>query len=79
MIVVAVGLPLAALAFARADSGNELPGVTFNAAPVLAAPVPRDIADDKAVKVIPTWAPGVSLLAPAWTGLVTAVSRRVRS
>ena len=66
----------AVLLAVRTRSDSSLAGVTFDAAPVLAAPVPRDITDEKAVKVLPTWAPGVSLLAPAWSGLVTSVAAK---
>ena len=75
-VVVVVALPAGALLGLRARPDSSIAAVTFDAAAVVAAPVPRDITDEKAVKVLPTWAPGVSLLAPAWSGLVTSVSAK---
>jgi len=78
LIVVAfvVGAPMTGLVLVGARSDSSLAGVTFDAAPVMAAPVARDITDEKVVKVVPSWAPGVSLLAPAWSGLVTSVAAK---
>src|SRR6185312_3301943 len=69
-------LPLAILLILRANSHDTLAGVTFDAAPVLAAPTPRDVTDETPVKVTPTWAKGDSLFAPGWSGIVTAVGGR---
>jgi len=76
VLVAVFLLPLAILLILRANSHDTLAGVTFDAAPVLAAPTPRDVTDETPVKVTPTWAKGDSLFAPGWSGIVTAVGGR---
>lgn len=76
LIAALVLLPLAALAILRLRPDDTLAGVTFDAAPVLAAPSARDITDEKPVRITPTWEKGPTLSAPAWSGLVLAVQAK---
>ncbi|MBI2766793.1 MAG: hypothetical protein HYX53_12910 [Chloroflexi bacterium] len=71
---VVLGVPLGLLWWLRTGAEDTLAGVTFDAAPVFAAPTPREITDEKPVKLTPAWAKGQPLSAPAWAGVVTAVA-----
>jgi hypothetical protein len=73
LLFAIVALPLLALAVLRLRPDDTLAGVTFDAMPVLQQPTPREITDEKPVRITPTWEKGPVLSAPAWSGLVLSV------
>ena len=68
-----IAAPIIFLVALRMGSTDSLPGVTFDAAPVLAKATGRQVTGSQPVSLTPTWDQGKDLYAPPWTGMVTAV------
>lgn len=73
LLVGLVVVPAVFLALLRMGSTDSLPGVTFDAAPVLAKATARQVTGAQPVTLTPAWDQGSDLYAPPWNGLVTAV------
>lgn len=68
-----IAAPIIFLVALRMGSTDSLPGVTFDAAPVLAKATARQVTGSQPVTLTPTWEQGKDMYAPPWTGMVTAV------
>ena len=68
-----IAAPIIFLAALRMGSTDNLPGVTFDAAPVLTKATARQVTGSQPVTLTPTWDQGKDLYAPPWSGMVTAV------
>lgn len=68
-----IAAPIIFLVALRMGSTDSLPGVTFDAAPVLTKATARQVSGAQPVTITPTWDQGKDLYAPPWSGMVTAI------
>lgn len=64
---------VAAVAGAQCTRDDTLPALSTAAAPLLTAPTPRTVTDERAIRLVPVVDKGPEVLAPRLDGIVTAV------